>query len=88
MIKNNVVTGAGQINYIAQNGIQVANGATGVVKLNSSGGNWYTPKSYVACGFLIYQAAGASSSSNTFFNNERNLRNFGKGGGTFKPVTP
>lgn len=40
----------------------------------------------MACGFLIYQADGVSASSNTFFNNERNQCNFGKGGGTFKPA--
>ena len=55
-----------------------------VVKSNASSGNWYTPASYVACGFLIYQADGVSASSNNFFNNERNQCNFGKDGGTFK----
>jgi hypothetical protein len=84
-INSNVVTGVGPVNYIAQNGIQVSFGATAVVKMNSSSGNNYTPASYVACGFLIYQAKGVSASSNHFFNNERNQCNFGKGGGTFKP---
>ena len=87
-IKSNVVTGVGPVNYIAQNGIQVSFGATAVVKSNSSSANWYTPKSYIACGFLIYQAAGVSASGNNFFNNERNQCNFGKGGGTFKPSAP
>ena len=87
-IRNNSVTGDGPINYIAQNGIQVGFGATAVVKMNSSSGNNYTPKSDIACGFLIYQADGVSASGNNFFNNERNQCNFGKGGGTFKPATP
>jgi hypothetical protein len=87
-IKNNSVTGDGPINYIAQNGIQVGFAATAVVKMNSSSGNYYTPKSDLACGFLIYQADGVSASGNNFFNNERNQCNFGKGGGTYKPSAP
>ena len=87
-IRNNSVTGDGPINFTAQNGIQVGLGATAVVKMNSSSGNNYTPKSDIACGFLIYQADGVSASGNNFFNNERNQCNFGKGGGTFKPATP
>lgn len=87
-ITGNTVTGDGPISYIAQNGIQVGFGATATVKGNSASGNWYTPASDIACGFLIYQADGVNASSNNFFNNERNQCNFGKGGGTFKPVNP
>jgi hypothetical protein len=84
-VLNNTVTGEGPINYIAQNGIQISYAATAVVKGNTASGNWYTPASYIACGFLLYQAGGVTASSNNFFNNERNQCNFGKGGGTFKP---
>ena len=83
-IRSNTVVGAGPINYIAQNGIQVGFGATATVRLNSSSRNNYTPKDTLACGFLIYQADGVNASSNNWFNNERNQCNFGKGG-TFKP---
>jgi hypothetical protein len=88
MISGNTTVGDGPINYEGQNGIQVGFGATAVVKHNSASLNNYTPTSFVACGFLIYQAKGVSASNNTFFNNERNQCNFGKGGGTFKPATP
>jgi hypothetical protein len=84
-VLNNTVTGEGKIAYIAQNGIQISFGASATVKGNASSGNWYTPSSYIACGFLLYQAGGVSSSSNNFHDNERNQCNFGKGGGTFKP---
>ena len=87
-ITNNSVTGDGPITFIAQNGIQVGFGATAVVKMNSSSGNNYTPKSDLACGLLLFQADGVKASSNNLFNNERNQCNFGKGGGTFKPSTP
>ena len=84
-ITGNTVTGDGPVSYIASNGIQVGFGATATVKGNTASGNWYTPASDIACGFLIFQADGVNASSNNFFNNERNLCNFGKGGGTFKP---
>jgi hypothetical protein len=84
-IRNNTVVGAGPVNYIAQNGIQVAFGATATVRTNSSSRNNYPPKAFVACGLLIYQADGVNVSNNTWFSNEKNVCNFGKGGGTFKP---
>ena len=87
-IKNNTVIGDGKIDYIAQNGLQVAFNATALVKSNSSSGNWYTPPGTTACGFLIYQANGVRASNNTLFKNEKNLCNFGKGGGVFRPSTP
>jgi hypothetical protein len=81
MITNNTVTGSGKIDYIAQNGIQVGFGATAFVNGNTSSGNWYTPKSDVACGILFVDAGGVRASHNTLFDNERNQCNFGKGGG-------
>ncbi len=86
-ITNNVVTGSGPVGVplAAQNGIQVAFGATAIVKGNTITGNNYTPKSYVACGLLLFQADGVKASANSFSGNERDLCNFGKGGGTFNP---
>jgi hypothetical protein len=85
-VTGNTVTGDGPINFTAQNGIQVGYGATATVKNNSSSGNNYTPKDYVACGLLIYQASGVKASSNNLFNNEVNQCNYGKGGGNVKPT--
>jgi hypothetical protein len=47
-------------------------------------GNSYTGPD-VACGLLLFDADGVKSSKNTFFNNERDNCNFGKGGGNVKP---
>ena len=58
---------------------QIGYNATALVKNNSSSGNWYTPSSFTACGFLIYKANGVKSPNNSLFNNEKNLCNFGKG---------
>jgi hypothetical protein len=82
-ISNNVVTGEGPVDYIAQNGIQVSYGATALVKGNTVSRNYYTPAAYLACGVLLYQAAGVKTSGNTLFDNERDLCNFGRGGGHF-----
>lgn len=84
-VLNNTVTGQGQINYIAQNGIEIASNATASVKGNTITGNWYTPKSYVACGLLFYQANGVKQQANNLSGNEVNLCNFGRGGGGYNP---
>jgi hypothetical protein len=84
-VQSNTVTGYGMINYIAQNGIEVASGATASVTGNTVSGNWYTPKSFVACGLLFIQAGGVKQSGNNLFNNEVNLCNAGRGGGNYKP---
>jgi len=84
-ITGNTVTGAGPINYIAQNGIQVGFGGTGELKGNSVSGNNYTPQDTVACGVLFFDADGVRQSKNTLFNNEKDLCNFGRGGGNFNP---
>ena len=48
IIRNNTAVGAGPVNYIAQNGIQVGFGATATVRTNSSSMNNYPPKAFVA----------------------------------------
>jgi hypothetical protein len=87
-VKNNTVTGDGHITYIAQNGIQIGFGATATVKMDTARNNFYTPTSDIACGLLIFQASGVNAASNSYSGNERNVCNFGKGGGTFKPFAP
>lgn len=84
-VTNNSVTGDGPIDYIAQNGIQVAFGASATVSGNSVSGNDYTPASWLACGVLYYDATGVRAFRNHYSNNERNVCNFGKGGGNTRP---
>jgi hypothetical protein len=83
-ITGNTITGAGPVGYIAQNGVQVGFGATAVVKDNTVSGNSYTGAD-VACGILLFQADGVKASSNNLFSNERDMCNFGKGGGKLNP---
>ncbi|HEY0442950.1 MAG TPA: right-handed parallel beta-helix repeat-containing protein [Candidatus Limnocylindrales bacterium] len=84
-ILDNLVTGAGPVDYIAQNGIQIGFGATGTVKGNTVSRNDYTPASFVACGVLYFDADGVKASANNLFANEKNQCNFGKGGGNARP---
>ena len=61
--QNNTVTGLGQVDYIAQNGIQVSFGGSatgqGQHRLRST---TYTPTAPTACGLLFYHGWRASSS--------------------------
>lgn len=86
-ITGNTVTGDGPVTYIAQNGIQIGFGATALIRENIVSGNAYTPTSFVACGLLYAEAAGVRQQANDVFANERNLCNFGRGGGTFNAAS-
>ena len=57
-ITDNVVTGAGPNFYIAQNGIQVGFGATGMVKRNQVSGNSYSGNSDASGGILVVGGPG------------------------------
>jgi len=85
MVKNNTVTGNGPVDYIAQNGIEIASGASASVTGNTVSGNFYTPTTVTACGLLFIQAGGVKQQMNTLFNNETNLCNAGRGGGNLNP---
>jgi hypothetical protein len=85
-ITGNTTVGAGPVNYIAQNGIQIGFGATAEIRGNSVSGNDYTPKDTSSCGILYFQADGVRASQNMMRNNEYNICNFGeKGGGNYNP---
>jgi hypothetical protein len=83
-ILNNEVVGWGPTGVIAQNGIQIGFGGSGVIRGNSVSGNFYTGPD-LGCGILFFQADGARQQSNTLFANERDVCNFGRGGGNVKP---
>jgi hypothetical protein len=72
-VKSNVVTGEGPIDYIAQNGIVIRNGASATVTYNTVSGFYYTPADTEATGLLNYQAGTIAVSGNTFARNEVNI---------------
>lgn len=84
-VKDNTVTGAGPVNYIAQNGIEIAFGASASITGNTVSGHFYTPATVTACGLLFFRAGGVKQSKNTMFGNQTNLCNAGRGGGNFTP---
>jgi len=57
------VVGAGDINFTAQNGIQVSFGASGVVNDCAISDMRYTPATAVASGLLVYQPGGPVDAS-------------------------
>jgi hypothetical protein len=80
-VLDNEVTGLGPVDFIAQNGIQVSFGGSAVVRDNIVSDNDYTPPGTTSCGILLFQASGAKVQQNTYFDDETNMCNFGKGGG-------
>ena len=87
VVTGNTVDGYGPVTFIAQNGIQVSDGASALVDENSVSDNYYTPKSYVACGLLIVDAGGVKiGKANRYADNERNTCTYYGKGGTYKPV--
>ena len=81
MVTNNAVTGAGPIDYIAQNGIQFGFGGSGEASRNAISYNNYTPPDTIACGLLFFESSGVRARMNVFFANERNVCNVKRGGG-------
>ncbi len=64
IVSGNTVAGNGPISYIAQNGIQISNGATAVVSANNVSGYDYTPSTWAAVGILLYGAGTTSVNNN------------------------
>lgn len=69
-IAANDIAGEGAIDYIAQNGIVVRDGATALVKGNTVHGFVYTPDTNDATGLLNYQAEKVTVSGNRFVGTE------------------
>ena len=83
-----VVTGEGRIEYIAQNGIVIRDGAIVTVKNNTVSGFYYTPETTEATGVLLYQneLGTFAASGNKFAGNEANIYGaIGTPGGHVKP---
>src|SRR4029077_401824 len=53
-IQNNIVTGIGPTDVIAQNGIQLGYNATGTIKGNTVSNLVYSPATYGSSGILLY----------------------------------
>ena len=69
-ITRNTVVGSGPTDAIAQNGIELQEGANGTISHNKVSDNIYTPAGTEATGILIEAAGQADVSHNDVFNNE------------------
>jgi hypothetical protein len=54
------------------------------VKSNTVSRYYYAPETTEACGILLYRADGVKASANTLFANQKDMCNYGKGGGNVK----
>jgi hypothetical protein len=86
IVTGNTITGYGPSIIIAQNGIQISGGATARIGSNQIRDNYYTPKSFTACGLIIYKAGGVLvEKTNSYGGNEKDVCTYGKGG-TFSAI--
>ena len=69
IIKNTTVTGMGPTALIAQNGIQIGDGATATISDSHVNNNNYTPNTWAATGIVPVEAGAVSISNSTFSGN-------------------
>ena len=67
-VSGNTVTGAGAINFNAQNGIQIGFGATGSITGNTVSAVAYTPNTDAATALLLFQPSGTIATTNNIVN--------------------
>ena len=83
-VSSNTVTGEGPIGYIAQNGIQISNGASATVMKNTVTGFDYTGADE-ACGLLLWEAGRVNVQENSISGNEENIYTYGETTGHIRP---
>ena len=86
-VQKNLVTGAGPIDYIAQNGIVIRSGANATVVKNTVSDFDYVPLGTEATGLLLYQAGRVNVQNNNISkdDNETAIYDAGFTGGHIKP---
>lgn len=80
VVAGNTITGSGPTALIAQNGVQVSDGATAAVVDNRISGNAYTGTDFSATGVLVDTAGGVLVSGNRVFDNQIGLLVFDSAG--------
>jgi parallel beta-helix repeat protein len=78
----NTVRGAGATSAIAQNGIQVSDGATARVDWNTVSGNKFTGEDFEGVGILIFNTSNVRVRGNTTFGNDEGILLFGDTAGS------
>jgi parallel beta-helix repeat protein len=75
-IRDNTISGVGPTAIIAQNGIQVAGGATANVQHNDVSQNIYSPQTVVATGILLFNPGSVTVDHNEASSNDVNIYAF------------
>jgi hypothetical protein len=84
-IMNTTVRGAGATDVIAQNGIQVSNGAAATISTTTIRDHIYSPNTFFACGLLVFDANGVNDDkTNVYLNNEKDKCTALGRGGTYE----
>ena len=79
-IEDNTIVGVGPTALIAQNGIQISNGANAKVKCNDVSGNVYTPQTVVSTGILLFNPGTVTVDDNDVHNNDVGIYSYGATG--------
>ena len=84
-ITNTTVTGQGKTPLLAENGIEVVDGAAATISTSTMRDNFYTGAQKVkACGLLIINANGVNDSNNIYLNDQQNKCTANGRGGTYE----
>jgi hypothetical protein len=84
-ITNTTVTGAGHTSTIAQNGVEVVNGAAATISTTTMRDNFYTGPTVKACGLLIIAASGVNDDkTDVYLNDQQNKCTVNGRGGTYQ----
>ena len=86
-ISDSNIVGYGPSNVIAQNGIEVIDGATATISDNTIKDNIYSPQSYAATGILLYSSGVVSLKDNVANHNDIDIAAIGVHNSTFKDNT-
>jgi parallel beta-helix repeat protein len=77
LVAHNRVRGAGPTDVIAQNGIQVSDGATGRVEFNFVSGNAFTGPEFEGVGILVFDSSNVRIRGNHTYGNDEGILLFG-----------
>jgi nitrous oxidase accessory protein NosD len=84
-ITNATVTGNGKTPALAENGIEVVDGAAATISTSTIRDNFYTGlQKAKACGLLIIAASGVNDSNNVYLNDQQNKCTASGRGGTYQ----
>lgn len=78
-VSHNSIRGQGATAVIAQNGIQVSDGATGRIEFNSVSGNKFTGPDFESVGILVFNSSDVRIRGNRTFGNDEGILLFGDG---------